>query len=276
MLIVANLAAVAAIAILYSYLRLHRDESTSQLAAALFCFFPVSLYLSAGYAEAMSLALAVTCFWFLARERLNAASLVCGLATATRPTGVVLLVPLAYSLWPREFKFASTMKLVARLGLGCSGLLAYMIYLGLKFNDPFAFVTGQLAWIHCDVPWSVANIVKSFTDALPQSSAVFNFVKVDLWMFILFVTLAIATRKLLEPTEFLYSAAFLLFVSVFQLYEGQGFCSMSRQLLMIFPIFIGAAELIKKRAATCAAILLGSAVGLFWSSALIAQWYWVE
>ena len=276
MLIIANLAALLTIPALYSYVRRRRSEMASQLAVALFSFFPVSLYLSVGYAEALCILLTVGCFWLIAGERLLLASICCGLATAAKPTAIVLLAPLVYVLWPRErVDLRSVLRLVIGLILGCSGIVAYTVYLGVTFGAPFAFIASQAGWLKYS-PWSFASVVSAFVDALPLGSTVFNSVKVDLWIYLGFVAIAILARKMFDPPELVYAVAFLLFVTVSKLYGGQGFPSMGRQLFMAFPIFIGAAQLLERRTSTSIAVLLTGAAGLFWYSALFAQWYWVE
>jgi Gpi18-like mannosyltransferase len=91
-------------------------------------FFPTPFFFGAVYTEALFLALAARSLWALhVRGNLALAALLCGLVTATRDVGILLLIPLgdevirrrSYS-WPRA---------LAPIPLAVSGLAGYMLYL---------------------------------------------------------------------------------------------------------------------------------------------------
>jgi len=92
------------------------------------------------------MALKMATFLDLGRARYIRASCWCGLLTAARPTVIVMLAPLAYCLWPRAgWTRAASMRLLLGLGIACSGLGAFAVYRGLKFNASLAFATAPSA-----------------------------------------------------------------------------------------------------------------------------------
>src|SRR5207253_861425 len=91
-----------------------------------------------------------------------------GLTTATRPTGVALLLPMTWQLWrdsPTWRRFA------LRLGvygpLACWGLAAYMGYQWQAFDEPLAFAKTQEHWrIRKAVPLSERLVVLATLEPL--------------------------------------------------------------------------------------------------------------
>lgn len=276
-LLVANCAALAALVLLYSYVRRRRNERIALAAVALLAVYPPSLYLSAGYPESLALLFAIACFLQLDREQPIRGSFWCGLLTATKPVGVVMLIPLAHRLWPGwRWNARAAGRLFLGFAIGCSGIIAYMTYLGVKFHAPVSFLTDQQAW----VPHARWGSSQDALLALASFAAIFGAHplsrKIDPWMYATFVALTIGLREQLQEGEFLYCCASLLFLALTRLGHGNAFTSMSRYLMLVFPVFIVAAEALDRRPLLRAAVLCVSAALLFWYSALFAQWYWVE
>src|ERR1700726_1301311 len=146
MLLVANLAAIAAALLLFKLVRERFDDRTALATVALISFFPASIFLSAGYTESLALLLMVAFFLAVARGRLLAAAMLAGLAVAARASGIVLLPVLLWELWrarpPRRFLIeAVPLSIIAT-----SGLWLYIIYLGFAFGHPMAFADDQAAF----------------------------------------------------------------------------------------------------------------------------------
>src|SRR6202790_4918683 len=146
MLLVANLATVAAVLLLFKLVREGFDDRTALSTVAMISFFPSSIFLSAGYTEPLALLLMVSFFLAITRQRFLAAAVLAGLAVATRSSGIVLFPVLLWELWrcrsPKQFLIeAVTLSIVAT-----SGLWLYMIYLGIAFGHRMAFSDGQTAF----------------------------------------------------------------------------------------------------------------------------------
>src|SRR3954468_977085 len=148
LVLVSNLSILVAVPLLFKLIKEDYGNETALCAVAALCFFPTSLFFSAGYTESLALLVTVLFFLLLKKEQFIAASACAGLALATRPTSVVLLLPLLWELWRARSK---DIKQLLTIGVPClilatSGLWLYMIYLWAAFNHPLAFITNHRAW----------------------------------------------------------------------------------------------------------------------------------
>jgi hypothetical protein len=114
----------------------------ARAAVLTFAFFPMAFFLNAVYTEAMFVALTAGSFWAAyVRRNLLLAGFLGALATATRNTGVLLLIPLVYE-WLRhrqEFGWRGMLG----LALVPSGLVGYITFLWIRFGDPLIFAHQQ-------------------------------------------------------------------------------------------------------------------------------------
>ena len=187
-----------------------------------------------------------------------------------------MIAPLAYCMWPRAgWTHAASIRLLLGLGIGCSGLVAFAVYLGLKFNAPLAFAASQNHW-YPGSNWSLIAGLYSFANladlfrGMPLPSTL------DPWMFVGFAAVIFAMRTKLSVPELLFAGANLGLFAVTKLCQVHGFGSMSRLLILMFPAYIASAKLLEKRPWLMAGLCAWMAIGLFWYTALFAQWHWVE
>lgn len=133
------------------------------------CAFPTAIYFSVGYSESVFLTLIAAALLLQCTGRPWGAALCCGLATATRPTGVVLALVLALmNLRPLLTRLAGktrtpdatpavearprhgAVRVLIRSGvcgvLSISGLLAYQAFLWRHTGRPDALAVVQSNW----------------------------------------------------------------------------------------------------------------------------------
>ncbi|GAC1433566.1 MAG: hypothetical protein PVS3B3_12600 [Ktedonobacteraceae bacterium] len=91
----------ALVALFYFYKLTARELNTHKAAKAVMylAFFPMSFFLSTVYPESLFLALSVACVYYARLHRWWLAGLLGGLASLTRPQGVLLLVVVAWEYW---------------------------------------------------------------------------------------------------------------------------------------------------------------------------------
>jgi Gpi18-like mannosyltransferase len=279
LLVAANVAAPLSVLLLFKYVRQDHGDDVAFLTIAFLSFFPTSLFLSAGYTESLALLLILCCFILLKREQFILAAAFAGLASATRSTGLVLLPVIIWVLW---CKFAADYRRFFSYALFCSilatsGLWLYMFYLGIAFNSPLAFATNQAAWENgLGIGHNVisALLLKGF---FPLNLSVHNLYprSFDVWFFLLFLMLILFHRKWLSSSLYLFALGVLM-LPYFTISGGPfGFRSMTRFILLAFPVFIVIAKLCKNRLWLVPCITGLFAAMLFAYSALYAQWYWV-
>jgi Gpi18-like mannosyltransferase len=276
MLLVANLAAVTAVLLLFKLVRERFGDRNALATVAMISFFPSSVFLSAGYTESLALLLMVSFFLAVARERFFAAAVLAGLAVATRSSGIVLFPVLLWELWrcrsPRRFLIeAVPLSIIAT-----SGLWLYMIYLGYAFGHPMAFADGQAAF-HEKTTMS-ERLVSALT---LQPFGKLNLTDVspaglDQWFTLLFIGLIACSGLIGISRGMTLFSALVLALPYLTLGGGPaGFTSMARFNIVSFPLFIALALLTDRRR-----WLVPGIVGIFGGllliyAALFAQWQWI-
>jgi hypothetical protein len=176
-LVVANLATLAALAVLHRFVatetgtEAESDAGSASRALWYVVAFPTGFFLTAGYNTSLFLALTVGSVYALRRQHWWLAGLLAALAGATRSSGLLLIVPLGY-----EYLRTHGRRIrpdVLALALVPAGLLGYMAYTWRVLGDPLAFLHAQSHWDrHLNWPWSalarevstIASRPRIFTD----------------------------------------------------------------------------------------------------------------
>jgi hypothetical protein len=114
-------------------------EESSKRALLYLALFPTTLFLLAVYSESLYLLLTVSAFLYAVRGHWARAGVAVGLASLTRVSGVVLLPALAVLAW----RAADRRGAVARLALSLPIMALWPLYLGLKYQRPFVFLSAQ-------------------------------------------------------------------------------------------------------------------------------------
>jgi Gpi18-like mannosyltransferase len=276
MLLVANLAAVVAVLLLFKLVRERFDDRTALATVAIISFFPSSIFLSAGYTESLALLLMVSFFLAVARERFLAAAVLAGLAFATRSAGIVLFPVLLWELWrcrpPKRFLIeAVPLSIIAT-----SGLWLYMIYLGFAFHHPMAFAEGQAAF-HENTTLSTRLLSALTLEPFGKINlADISPAGFDQWCTLIFIGLIVGSWFAGISRGMTLFAALLLVLPYLTLCGGPaGFTSMARFNIVSFPLFVVMAILTGRRnwATPAIAGIFGSLLLMY--AALFAQWQWV-
>ncbi len=117
-------------------------------ALTLLLTWPFAYYLAgAVYSDALFLLVVACAFLFLERRQLLWAVLFGALATATRPVGPAVVLGLCARAWELDLREGKPLSWKTALPLlSGAGAVAYMVYLGMAFSDPFAFMHSQAGW----------------------------------------------------------------------------------------------------------------------------------
>ena len=141
MVLVAHMATLAAVVLLYIWLRGKVDHHAALWATICVLALPSSCYLAFGYAECLTLLLFVIVCMLIDRGWFWPAAIVCGLATATRPTAIVMAPILLLAFWLRN-PAPPRRKLMLLMPLGLlaiTGIAAYAAFLTSEFGSPFVY-----------------------------------------------------------------------------------------------------------------------------------------
>lgn len=263
--LIANAAAVAVAVLMTKYVKDELGDEAALPSVALFCFFPFSLFLSAGYSESLCLTFILLSLILLRRSQFVLAAAAAGLAVATRSAGIVLLPVILLEMWRRDklpwFYLAPKMALVGSLAL--SGLIAFMIYLGVAFGHPLAFVTSHAAW-------EGGTLTQRFVWALTLGPF-HNFDFARGGWFVCFVLLTVWSFTRLRFATSLYALGALAFPYFTIGITG----SMNRYLLACFPVFMAFGLLCRGRPWLTGALIGVFAAMLATNTALFSRWYWM-
>ena len=146
-IIISLLCYAGSVWLLWRLVRQDFDEEIAGRAVIYLAVGPLSFFLQAVYTESLFLLLTLACFVFAREGRWRLAGIMGLLATLTRSTGVLLLVPMAYYYYDRcGWRLRKTDSHVANLLMVFEGLLVWMTYLALAFGKPLAFSSAQAQW----------------------------------------------------------------------------------------------------------------------------------
>jgi hypothetical protein len=145
--LISNLAFLGALFLLYRLLVIDFSNAVARRALLSLALFPTAYYFSAVYSESLFLLLSVGCLLAARRDRWRLAGALGFLAALTRSHGILLALPLAIMFvqqqgWhpPRWRRNPLPIALVP------AGLLAYLVYLGVVWDDPLVTWQAQKGW----------------------------------------------------------------------------------------------------------------------------------
>lgn len=238
--------------------------------------FPTSFYFGSIYSEGLFLLLIFASFYFARTKKWFLSALFGILASATRLFGVFLLFALLTEYFIQNKGKKKEIKPIFFISLIPLGLLFYMIYLGIKFQDPLLFWHAQPAF--------GAERLGSGVILLPQ--VIFRYLKI-------LVTVNFKTipfwNSLFELVSFLFAVSLLVIAHLKRIRLSYlvfswlslitpsltgTFSSMPRYILVIFPIYMVLGSL--KSSWLKFTLLVINMVILIISVILFTRGYWLS
>lgn len=261
MVLVSNLAFLAALFLVHRFAREEFDEATANIAVALLCAAPGSYIFSSGYTESLFLLAIAGCLLLLRSRRWLLAGGFAGLAVLTRNLGMGLVLPFAMAATPvlwtlgrqvaagqaasRRPLIAEAVRVAAGLAVPALALAGFCLLLYFAAGDPFAFVTAQKAWGRSFGNPFTRLVVPLFTGGDLADADVFSFAAGWLSLSML-VALALMRRWSLFVL-----GCFLTLVPL-----TTGLTSYARYCLVALPVFLAGARLLAPRPAAATAVLI--------------------
>lgn len=252
--------------------------------------FPMAFFFWAVYSESLFLFLSVGALLAMRGHRWWWAGLCIALAIWTRTTGLLLLLPLAWEMWPAynpprsttptqpplpAARFTRPSRLaLASLSLPLGALALFVLWSWAEFHDPLAPLSAQAGWNrHFSWPWQT---IAGAWNAATQTQLQFQ-PENQSWTYLAALVFAIIVGALavrwLRPSYTIYLWAGILF-PLFSATPYNPLLSYPRFLLVLFPAFMVLALLGRNRYAhqliMWASLLL---LGLY--TIRFVNWYWV-
>lgn len=291
-LLLANLAFFLALVVFQRLVRREWGAGVATRAVWLLAFFPTAFYFSAVYSESFFLLFSVLAFYWAGGGKWWQAGLAAALAALTRNVGVLLILPLGIIFlkqhglhprgWPRTW---------LAVGLPALGPLLYIGVLWREYRDPLLTLEAQKGWAREQaMPWTTFQMAFEQLDlgwlrdllasptwaTLTSHNVRFGFAQyesLDIAFALLAIPLLIYSFFKL-PLEYAVFPLMLYVLPLFSPSTIHPIMSMSRFLIVMFPLFVGLA-LLTRRQIAFTLVLAPSIVLLLILTVQFSTWYWV-
>jgi hypothetical protein len=303
-LLISNASFVILMYVWHGFIEQFYTRKIANWATISLLLFPTSFFFVASYTESLFLLLVILTFWFINKKNYWIAAICIALASATRITGI-LLIPavLIEIIFPKiqfntifdkgilrgDFlqkiqieiknqmvKWKYFIKPVGIISLGSIGLLSYMYYLYKDFGDPLLFFSVQEEFgggvrqqSFISYPQVIWRYIKILATARPFDLKYFTYIQEFLFGTLGLLGLIYSVKK----TRFSY-VIFALLAFFLPTLTGT-FSSMSRYMLVCFPIFILLANWSQKSKIFRYLWFSISGILLVFNTLLFIQGYWV-
>lgn len=252
-------AALIAGLFLFLLVRDFTDRRRALVTVACFFTFPTAFYLFAPYAEALFLSAAISALWLARRGRLLTSGVLIAIAGMTRPTGWILLLPLAIEGVLQFRDNLSDMRNLARLSLalliGAVGPIAALALMGhadnLRVWSSYAQVNQQYWSVGFVGPWTTYSAAFAAAlfghdlgpDWFTRAIAVVEFLS---GVFAVGAILILVKERVPASLVAFAVATLALVTSVYGP-GGHPLDSMPRHVLSLFPAFAAVGAVVRGR-----------------------------
>lgn len=262
--LIANVALLVALVYLAALAARDLSLSAARRTVLYVLAFPMTLFLSAVYAESLFLATGAASIYHARQGEWYRAGFAGGLAALTRPYGFLLVIPIALEM----LRQSPRRRFLASIALVPAGLAAYLGYLWWHFGTPFIYFEANQDWGR-GLNNPIATLVNYIRGPLQLYDWPYSWL--DLASMTAIVALVFVGWRLIPRSYWAYAAAGVLFAIT----SGVAWFSASRHALALFPIIIILAMLGERSRAFGWAWLILSALLAIAFMARFAAGYWV-
>lgn len=257
-----------------------------QQATLLFAAYPFATYLyGINYGDGLFLLAITSAFICVETERPWLAALSGIVATAARPMAPAVVVGLTVRSWERYRQLSADAPLrqrpwviqavsVLAPGLAGLGLLAYMVFLQLRFGDAFAFVHVQGAPGWDQTPGAQTWMKAVWLEQLRTNTAPLITVRLLAHPFFTFVALALVPR--LKRTLGLGYAVYVALAVGLPAFSTKDFQGMGRYLIAAFPVFVAASTLMPLRSRWSPVLIGASLLAMLGAAVLFGSGFYLS
>jgi hypothetical protein len=276
-LVISSASFALALVLLHRLAEVELGSRAADATVLLMAFAPLSFFFTAIYTESLFLLLSVGAVLAARRERWALAGLLAGLATLTRPTGILLVVPLVIMLLRARGRLDRQLAWPLIPVGALLGYLAILVANGFPWLAPFRqgaawqrVTVGPFTGIASAVvtAWhSVVAIVRGRVVFAPTLGGPFT---PGAECILLLVVLAIAAGFLVTcfrrlPLQYGAYAGAVLLMCVSSPVVGQPLLSFDRYVLTIFPLWMAAGAWVARRRLERVAVAVGSILLVFYT-----------
>ena len=146
-----------AMVVMYRLASLDLDEASAERAVVFAAVFPFAFFFGRVYTESVFLLAAVSSVYCARTNRWAAAAVIGALAAATRPTGVLIALPLVWLAWRAGGATRTSLVRAAAVGLTvAAGVAAFSAYAYVRTGSPLEWAASIERWNYHPggTPWS--------------------------------------------------------------------------------------------------------------------------
>ena len=285
-MLVSVVAFAVALVLLHRLTELELGRRAADATVLLLCFAPLSFFFSAVYSESLFLALTVGVFYAARTDRWRLACVLAAAATLTRPTGIVLAVPLRV-LWRRS---GGSRTELAWVVLAPAALAAWAVTLALLgyglagqlhveqavFHRATVFPLFSLLYGLLDAVRGVAYVAGGGTVLRPALTGPFAALPEDVILGAVLIACLVgfeACRRRMR-SEYAAYAGLVLLMCLATPDKSEPLWSFDRFALTIFPLWMAAGAFVARRRLQVPAAILGGAA-LVGYTMLFASWSFI-
>jgi len=141
-------ACLIAFYLFYRFVDIDFGGKVARRAVLYLAIFPTSLFFQTIYSESLFLALTIGCLFAARQKQYFFAGLLGALAVLTRSAGLLLLIPLIIMYFQeRKWQWRRPGWDLCYFLFVPLGLLVWMLYLDIRFGDPWLFSEAQSNWL---------------------------------------------------------------------------------------------------------------------------------
>ncbi|GEM_PF-1983116 len=220
------------------------DSESAMWTTLLLIFYPGFLYLHFPYSESLALLLGILSFYLFFRKKYVLAFTIIGLSTAARIQMVFLSIAflLVYFMRHRHSR-ERLLKLLYLAPISLNGIIAYSLYLMLKFGDPFIwYKLNRYAWGSAE-RMSMFHILK--VNLINLKYVNFHLLLLPRYDYLLVISIILLILAfyalrfgLLDELLILSAVPFLLLVFSLFTQRVPPYESLTRHIYTIFPLFV--------------------------------------
>jgi Mannosyltransferase (PIG-V) len=277
-LVISTVSFALALVLLHRLTELELGSRAADATVLLVAFAPLSFFFTAIYTESLFLLLSVAAVLAARRERWALAGVLAALAALTRPTGILLVVPLVIMRLGRQ------RRLDRQLAWALSPVAALGVYLAILAANGFSWLAPfrvEAFWQRVTVG-PITGIASAVVTAVNSAAAIVRHgqpvfaptlggpftpnaecVLLLLVLVIAVVCLVACFRRL--PLEYGAYGAAVLLMCVSSPAVGQPLVSFDRYVLTIFPLWMAAGAWIATRRLQRVAVAAGSILLVFYT-----------
>lgn len=276
---------ISHLSFLFAIFGLHKllslDGIKTQRILLILFIFPASFFFAAVYTESLFLMLVVWAFYFARKNKFPTASLLAGLACATRVIGVTLALAILVEWFTQNktrFRRGSVLALCLYLFIMASGLLLYFWFLYKETGDPLIFIHkvgiygAQRSVSFVFLPQVFYRYFIKIIPSLPFNWPIIFTAFLEVLVAVLFLVLVVYGYFKLRLSYWVYLFGGYLVPTL-----SGSFSSLPRYVLVLFPAFILLSKLTRRIPKFVQLLLAGvSLLGLILATMLFSRGYWVS